>query len=75
MPVIKVICENCGRFLGTYSQPQFGIEDMDTQTQYDMDCEKCNPFYSLSCKKCGANNIDLKGICRSCKSENSGVKL
>lgn len=71
MPVIKVLCKNCGRDLGTYSQPQFGIGDMDTQTQYDPDCKKCNPFYNLACKSCGRKSIDWSGVCRSCQSEHS----
>ena len=74
MPVIKVICKNCGRFLGRYSQPQFGIGDMDTQTQYDPDCEQCNPFYHMLCEKCGTNNINSEGICNFCKSKHVIIK-
>lgn len=71
MTVIRVICKNCGRYLGTYSQPHFGMDDMEAQIQHDPDCQYCNPYYYLACKTCGQKNIDYRGVCRSCKSENS----
>ncbi len=46
---------------------------MDTQTQYDPDCEQCNPFYYILCKNCGATNINSEGICNFCKLKYSVI--
>jgi len=66
MPVIKVHCGSCGKDLGDYSRPQFGIGPMHSETQIDPDCPDCNPNYYKICKNCGKKTIDKLGICREC---------
>lgn len=71
MTIVRVICKNCGRYLGAYTIHQFGMDDMVSQLQHDPECQYCNPYYYKTCKKCGQKNIDNKGICRVCNIDYS----
>jgi len=76
MTIVRVFCANCGKYLGKFNQPQFGMdENKPFALQHFPDCQYCNPYYYKTCKTCGQKNIDSKGICRACKSDNSLLEL
>lgn len=64
---VEVTCGSCGKYLGYYFTPQFGVDSSgENQKQVDIDCRACNKFYDKNCDKCGRNDINKDGKCRRC---------